>query len=84
MAYEGINAELCEYDKMSADELEQSLKAVFFSADQFDDATIDEMEQMIRVLEKKRPLECSVSLQEAWNRFVHLYAEEIGFLVKTD
>lgn len=29
MVYEGINAELCEYDKMSADELEQSLKQFF-------------------------------------------------------
>ncbi len=84
MVYEGINAELCEYDKMSADELEQSLKAVFFSADQFDDATIDEMEHMMRVLEKKKPFKCSVSPQEAWNKFVHLYAEEIVFLVKTD
>ena len=32
-AYEGINAELCEYDKMSADELEQRIKAAFFSED---------------------------------------------------
>ena len=84
MAYEGINAELCEYDKMSADELEQRIKAAFFSEDQFDDATIDEMEQMMRVLEKKKPFKCSVSPQEAWNRFVHLYAEEIVFLVKTN
>ena len=65
-----------EYDDMSVEELEQQLREVFFYTDQIDEMMAEEVEEICAVLDKKKPLEYSYSVEEYWERFLKYYADD--------
>ena len=65
-----------EYDDMTVEELEQQLREVFFYTDQIDEMMAEEVEEICAVLDEKKPLEYSYSVEEYWERFLKYYADD--------
>lgn len=65
-----------EYDDMTVEELEQQLREVFFYTDQMDEMMAEEVEEICAVLDEKKPLEYSYSVEEYWERFLKYYADD--------
>lgn len=62
---------------LSADELEQRLREVFFYPDQIDETVFRELEELREALEKKRPMEAEYTAEESWARFLEDRADEL-------
>lgn len=67
-----------KYDGMTVEELEQQLREAFFYTDQIDEPLAEELEQISKALDKKKPLENEYTIDEYWQRFVEGRAEELA------
>ena len=67
-----------KYDGMTVEELEQQLREAFFYTDQIDEPLAEELEQISKALDKKKPLENEYTIDEYWQRFVEGHAEELA------
>ena len=67
-----------KYDGMTVEELDQQLREAFFYTDQIDEPLAEELEQISKALDKKKPLENEYTIDEYWQRFVEGHAEELA------
>ena len=68
------------YEDCSVEELQKAFKDVFFASGEFSDADIEEMDQIVAVLKKKRPITHKYTLEESWELFQETYSEEFARL----
>ena len=66
-----------KYESMTVEELEQQLRETFFYTDQIDEPLMEELEQIIAALDKKKPLEDLDAVDEYWKRFKEFYAGDM-------
>ena len=72
-----------EYEKMTAEELEQELREVFFCTDRIDGHLSEELERIREALDKKQPMDFLYTPEESWAQFRASHEEELKRLLKT-
>ena len=72
-----------EYEKMTAEELEQELREVFFCTDRIDGHLSEELERIREALDKKQPVDFLYTPEESWTQFRASHEEELKRLLKT-
>lgn len=68
------------YEDYSAEELKEALNAIFDSADEFSDADVEQMDEIMAVLNRKNPLPRRYTAEESLKHFLENHSEELSRL----
>lgn len=69
-----------KYDDLSVDELKEALKNTFFYSEEFSDADMEEMDQIMAALDRKDPTDPLYTAEESLKQFQEAYGEELSSL----
>ena len=76
--FDNINDNKSKYEEYSVEELQRAFRSIFLSSGEFSDADIEEMDRILAVLKRKRPVPRKYSTEESWKLFLETYSEEFA------
>ena len=76
--FDNINDNKSKYEEYSVEELQRAFRSIFLSSGEFSDADIEETDQILAVLKRKRPVPRKYSTEESWKLFLETYSEEFA------